>query len=208
MSCISTNCRATTAARLALITLALTACAPTQTPSTLAVPEVPQPTLRMLSPIEGAAVPADRPMVVFRLGMTTDGRANETPVDSADATSFRAWVDGVDRTRAFRFTAEEAWGPLFDPAPPSTSTSGSTSTSPVGAHAVSARLCSSRGICTTTHAVVLVLPPATLPAPAASRGDTSTARGNADAQAPSPTRPHSLLGLLLLGLQRILWPPF
>ncbi|MDB4906768.1 MAG: hypothetical protein JWO05_1552 [Gemmatimonadetes bacterium] len=197
-----------TAARLALITLALSACAATPMPSTLGVPAVPQPTIRMLSPVEGAAVPADRPMVVFRLGMTTDAHANEAPLDSADATSFRAWVDGVDRTRAFRFSGEDAWGPLFDPVLTSTSTSASTSMSVVGAHAVSARLCSSRGICTTTHAVVLVLLPATLPAPATSPGDTSTARENADALAPATTRPHSLLGLLLLGLQRILWPPF
>ena len=160
------------------------------------------PTIALASPSPGGAVPADRPSVVFRLVMPAEPR-DATPADSIDARSFRLWVDGGERTSAFRVELDEARGMIAE-----SSATTPTSLSPDRAHAVSARICSWRGVCATTHAVVLVLPPATLPAPATSRGDTSTARGNADALAPAAPRPHSLLGLLLLGLQRILWPPF
>jgi hypothetical protein len=103
----------------------------------------------MAYPEHGGPIPADRPLVVFRF-------ASSEADDPVDPGSFRAVVDGTDRTALFRLTIGEAWGMLAD----------STSTSAVaapGPHAVSARICSARGACARLDATLLVgaapLPP-------------------------------------------------
>jgi hypothetical protein len=95
----------------------------------------------MAYPERGGPIPADRPLVVFRF-------ASSEPDDPVDPASFRAVVDGADRTTLFRLTAGEAWAMLAD----------STSAALVapGPHAVSARICSARGACSRLDATLLI----------------------------------------------------
>jgi hypothetical protein len=163
----------------------------------------PAPTIALVSPTVNTAVPLDRPVVVFRLG----GVASP---DSADARSFRVWVDGEDRSRLFRIESvqgnAEAWGPLAD----SASAQGSSpDASPfVGVHLVTAQLCTIRGVCSTVHAPVTVLPSpvagglATADAPPLP--STASAAGPRTPLAVIPPTPQrNLLELLVLGLKKL-----
>lgn len=121
------------------------------------------PTLTQVLPPSGCpTVPQDRPVAVFRFvqGETSD------PVDAA---SFRVAVDGQDRTRGFQVTVAgasgEAWGPLA-----------TVTALGVGAHQVTARVCSTRGACGSVATTVSVTPAppgegANVPAPRDSRWD-------------------------------------
>jgi len=104
------------------------------------------PWLVLAYPDQGKMVPPDRPLVVLRF---SSREAN----DPIDPSSFRAAIDGADRTPLFRLTAGEAWAMLAD----------SASAVPVvtpGPHAVSARICSARGACTRLDVTLLVGPAA------------------------------------------------
>ena len=100
------------------------------------------PWLVMAYPERGGPIPADRPLVVFRF-------ASSEPDDPVDPASFRAVVDGTDRTPLFRLTSGEAWAMLAD------STSATQLAIP-GPHAVSARICSARGACARLDATLLI----------------------------------------------------
>lgn len=104
-------------------------------------PEYRVPWLVLAYPASGAVLPADRPLLVFRF-------APGEPEDPIDPSSFRAAVDGVDRTALFRVTATEAWAHLAD------STAGAALGT--GAHVVTARICSARGACATASEPVTV----------------------------------------------------
>jgi hypothetical protein len=80
--------------------------------------------------------------------------APREPDDPIDVASFRATVNGVDRTAQFRVTNTEAWGTLGD----SVLSPGATreTRAPVGPHALAVRVCSARGACGALSAVVQV----------------------------------------------------
>ena len=117
------------------------------------------PAIALVEPLDGGVVYQARPVIVLRFAM---GEAT----DPIDASSFSIDVDGTDRTKLFQTSASEAWGPL---AP----TSASEPPLGGGPHHISARICSSRGACSTTQATVSTIPatasPATNAAPPAGR---------------------------------------
>ena len=96
------------------------------------------PSVVLAYPDRGVALPADKPTVVFRFA---PGEADD-PIDVA---SFRATVDGIDRTDRFRVTSREAWGTLGDTPPTSDGVTAARITT--GPHTISARVCSTRGAC-------------------------------------------------------------
>jgi hypothetical protein len=103
--------------------------------------ELRPPSILLAYPANGGAVPADKPLIVFRFA-PADGN------DPIDPTAFRAAVDGIDRTSHFRITPAEAWGQLADAAAVPSLTPGS--------HLISARVCSVRGVCGSVAARVEV----------------------------------------------------
>ncbi|HEX6250020.1 MAG TPA: hypothetical protein VFZ56_01145 [Gemmatimonadaceae bacterium] len=129
---------------LSLMASARAAPAQDETPPPAQPPPVPLPVYRapviaLAQPAPGAAVPQDRPVVVFRF-------AAGEPGDPVDARSFAVTVDGEDRTELFQLSLAEAWGPLASP---------DDAIEP-GSHEVVARICSARGACTATTALVTV----------------------------------------------------
>ena len=105
------------------------------------------PALVLAYPASGADLPADRPVVLIRSAL----READDPIDAA---SFRATVDGVDRTARFRATTAEAWGTLADSGAADTS----RTLAAAGPHTIAARVCSARGVCGALTAVVDVRP--------------------------------------------------
>jgi hypothetical protein len=72
-------------------------------------PQDRSPAVVLAYPARGATLPADKAVVLFRF-------APREADDPIDPTSFRATVDGIDRTTQFRVTSGEAWGTLGDTA--------------------------------------------------------------------------------------------
>lgn len=109
-----------------------------QQPGAPTTPPVPYhaPVIVLSQPGDGGALPADKPVVVFRFS------AGEG-TDPIDALSFAVSVDGADRTDRFQMTNGEAWGTISD-----------SSTSASGPYDVRARICSARGSCATVHGTV------------------------------------------------------
>lgn len=99
------------------------------------------PWILLVQPQDGGVVPQDKPLAVFRFAQ---GEAN----DPLDARSFAVSVDGEDRTSLFQQTGSEAWGPLAAPGIAIAR----------GSHEVHARICSSRGACIATKALITVAP--------------------------------------------------
>jgi hypothetical protein len=97
------------------------------------------PVIALAQPLNGGSVPQDRPVVVFRFSA---GEATD-PIDSR---SFAVSVDGKDHTPLFQMTATEAWGPL----------NAADQHIGIGRHEVVARICSARGACSTTTALITV----------------------------------------------------
>lgn len=136
------------------------------------------PVLAMVEPANGGAVPADRPVVVFRFA---PGEAD----DPLDLRSFAVSVDGQDRSALFQVTAREAWGPLVSAA----SGSGATHGLSPGLHQVAARVCSSRGACTAMTATI-----------------TAQTQASGDAPDNGTGGRHRLLDLLLSALRKLVIP--
>jgi hypothetical protein len=107
------------------------------------------PAVVLAYPERGTALPADKAVVLLRF-------APREADDPIDVTSFRATVDGVDRTGQFRVNSAEAWGTLGDTASASGNTPGTRVTS--GPHTLGARVCSVRGACGALTVVVDVRP--------------------------------------------------
>jgi hypothetical protein len=124
-------------------------------------------------------VPQDRPVVVFRFAA---GEAD----DPLDVRSLVVAVDGIDRTALFQTTAAQAWGPLAD------GESIARGQLAAGQHRVVARICSTRGACSTVEAQVLVVPGPANAAAAEKAGPESTKR--------------RLLGAMLSATRRLLLP--
>ena len=99
------------------------------------------PRLTLAYPAPGMSVPSDNPAVVFRYA---PGEAS----DPLDLRTFAVTVDGADRTRHFRATADAAWGLISD-----------RRGAGLRAHNVRARVCSVRGACAEVAAVVTVAGP-------------------------------------------------
>ena len=137
----------------------------------LSVPAMRAPVLQLVQPSSGGSVPTDRPVVFFRYGPGE-------PTDPIDDASFQVWVDGAERTARFRIGNGEAWGTLAA----ASNTSGLDSTSrasaaadarsqlTAGAHLVTARVCSVRGVCSTAHDILTAMPVAATPDESPSTG--------------------------------------
>lgn len=148
---------------------------PAPTPATALSPHR-LPSLALVEPATGAAVPQDRPTVVFRF-------APGDSADPIDARSFAVSVDGTDQTKLFQVARDEAWGQLAQPPGPHQGPIAS------GAHQVAARICSIRGACTEVASTVAVV--------------VSSAVGTD--QAPENHK-RSLLDLLLAAARKLLNP--
>ena len=107
------------------------------------------PAIVLAYPERGTDLPADKAVVVIRFAP----REAEDPID---VSSFKATVDGIDRSAQFRVTSTEAWGPLGEASPPVGSSAETRLTS--GAHTLGARVCSVRGVCGALSVVVEVRP--------------------------------------------------
>lgn len=101
------------------------------------------PAIALTQPPDGGTVYQDRPTILLRF---VEGE----PGDRLDLASFALSVDGVDRTGVFQLSATEAWGSL------AASADGALA---IGAHRITARICSVRGVCSTLGATVVVIPP-------------------------------------------------
>jgi hypothetical protein len=99
------------------------------------------PTIALVQPVAGGAVPRDRPVVGFRY-------ASSTEADPIDIGSFAVSVDGVDRTPAFTLSPSEGWGAL----PSGEGRDGLS----LGSHSIEARICSVRGACARVASAILV----------------------------------------------------
>lgn len=120
---------------------AQTAAVPTQGGPTIAPYRLPA--IALVQPQDEGAVYQDRPVVVLRF-------AAGEPTDPIDATSLAVNVDGIDRSKLFQTAGSDAWGPLVPSAaadPPLA----------LGAHRITARICSQRGACAMTQATVLAI---------------------------------------------------
>ena len=99
------------------------------------------PTIALVQPHAGGAIPHDKPVVMFRF-------ASGEPGDPIDAASFAVALDGEDRTVGFQVSATEGWGALA---------AGSREAAlALGSHALEARICSARGACATTSTAIVV----------------------------------------------------
>jgi hypothetical protein len=107
------------------------------------VSEFRPPSIVLVYPASGGALPADKALVVFRF---EPGEPN----DPIDPSAFRATVDGIDRASLFRVTPTEAWAQLAD--------SSATPVLTPGSHLIGARVCSTRGACGSVSARVEVRP--------------------------------------------------
>jgi hypothetical protein len=114
------------------------------TPGVPAIAPYRLPAIALVQPQDGGAVYQDRPVIVLRF---TAGE----PSDPIDATSLAVNVDGVDRSKLFQSAGSDAWGPLAPSAP-------ADSPLPLGAHRITARICSQRGACAMTQGTVLTIP--------------------------------------------------
>jgi hypothetical protein len=109
------------------------------------------PLLVLVQPASGAAIPQDRPIVLFRF-VAGDS------IDPVDTRSLGVAVDGKDRSTLFQSARDMAWGPLAADA--------ELSSLSVGGHALNARICSIRGACADVSATVTVVASAVAPASA------------------------------------------
>jgi hypothetical protein len=99
------------------------------------------PTITLVQPVAGGAVPRDRPVVGFRYSSSTEA-------DPIDIATFAVSVDGLDQTSAFALSPSEGWGAL---AP-----SEGREAMSLGSHSIEARICSVRGACARIAAAILV----------------------------------------------------
>jgi hypothetical protein len=128
---------ATAAIVFGIAQLAVAGASPAQTGATL--PPYRAPVIALAQPPNGGSVPQDKPVAVFRF---TAGEST----DPIDIGTFAVSVDGEEHTSLFQKTATEAWGPISDGA----------KQIELGNHQIVARICSSRGACSTTTAMITV----------------------------------------------------
>ena len=112
------------------------------------------PQIALVQPAPAAALEQSNPAVVFRI-------AQGDSSDALDLTSFEVAIDGADRTPQFHVDSTEAWGSLDPPTKPDTA--GRAETLALGAHLLTARICSVRRICADIRAAVRVVSTASAP---------------------------------------------
>jgi hypothetical protein len=132
------------------------------------------PVIALVQPPAGQSLPQDKAVIILRFAVGE-------PSDQLDASSFGVWVNGANRAALFQVAGTEAWGPLSDPK--------SGSLAP-GVYQVTARICSTKGVCGSTSATVTVV--------------TSEATSAATDQGVS--RRQRLIDLLLAGVRRLVGP--
>lgn len=108
------------------------------------------PQIALAEPVSGANVPQDNPAIVLRF-------ARGEPDDPLDLSTFEVAVDGATRTPQFRIDSTEAWGSLDPPA--RGQSEANTRALALGIHQLSARICSTHGICADVRASVTVAAP-------------------------------------------------
>lgn len=145
---------------------------------TVAIAAYRAPVIALVQPAGGGTVAQDRPAVVFRF-------LPGEPTDPLDVRSFVVAVDGADRTSLFQVSATEAWGPLS-----ATSAEGDRGEIALGAHQLSARICSTRGVCASVAAMVTVVP----------------ALGTTAIQESTPSRKARLLDAVLSVARKLITP--
>jgi len=105
------------------------------------------PQLALASPVRGEELPQDKPSIVLRY-------ARGEPDDPLDLTSLVVLVDGEDRSAQFHADSTEAWGSI-DPLASGASAGQALA---LGVHQLTARICSSRSICTDLRETVTIEP--------------------------------------------------
>lgn len=113
-------------------------------PVPLAIAPYRLPAIALVQPQDGGTVYQDRPVIVLRF-------VSGEPSDPIDASSLAISVDGADRTKLFQSSGSDAWGALAPTGP-------ADSPLAVGAHRITARICSQRGACAMAQATVLAIP--------------------------------------------------
>jgi hypothetical protein len=141
------------------------------------VPAYRAPVIALVQPALGGTIPQDKPVVIFRF-------APGELTDPLDARSFSVGIDGEDKTALFQVTFGEAWGPL---------SGGGEKPIGLGAHQVSARICSTRGACADATTTVTVVP-------------CKTGASSAAPSAASRNRRERLLDLVLQAARKLLAP--
>lgn len=103
------------------------------------------PELVLASPVSGEALPQDKPSIVLRYAR---GEAD----DPLDLTSFVVLVDGENRSAQFHADTAEAWGSI-DPLANGALAGQALA---LGVHQLTARICSTRGVCTDLRETVTI----------------------------------------------------
>ena len=119
------------------------------------------PAIALVQPSSGGSLPRDKPVVVFRF-------IPGEPGDPIDVRSLAVFVDGIERTPAFRTTDSEAWGSLAD-----VDGTGDAKWA-AGPHQVRAQICSQRGACAEVTVGIVAVDGAGVPTTASaarSRGE-------------------------------------
>jgi hypothetical protein len=104
------------------------------------------PAIVLAYPDAATTLPSDKPVVLLRFAP----READDPIDPR---SFRATIDGVDRTTSFRVSDHEAWGTLASGAPNDLAEATTS-----GSHTLGVRVCSVRGACGALTVVLDVRP--------------------------------------------------
>jgi hypothetical protein len=152
-----------------------------QPPGPPVVPTHRLPVIVLAQPPEGATLPQDRPIVMFRF-------AAGEPNDPIDLASFAVTVDGVDRTSLFQVTAGEAWGPLVS----------ADTVAAARLHQLTARICSARGACAFATTAVSVVPSAT--------SQPAAGGAAADSSSSASSRRRRVIDVILEALKKLLSP--
>ena len=118
----------------------------TQASATSNAPYRP-PALALAAPARGESLPQNKPAIVLRY-------ARGEPDDPIDLASLVVLVDGEDRTTQFHADSTEAWGSV-DPLARGASAGQALA---LGVHQLTARICSSRSICTDLRETITIEP--------------------------------------------------
>ena len=105
------------------------------------------PALALATPARGEGLPQDKPGIVLRY-------ARGEPDDPLDLASLVVLVDGEDRSSQFHADSTEAWGSV-DPLARGASAGQALA---LGVHQLTARMCSSRRICTDVRETITIEP--------------------------------------------------
>ncbi len=103
------------------------------------------PALALAAPARGENLPQDKPGIVLRY-------ARGEPDDPIDLASLVVLVDGEDRSTQFHADSTEAWGSID----PLASGAAAGQALALGVHQLTARICSSRSLCTDLREAITI----------------------------------------------------